>query len=162
MAKSLIVYYSRTGITEKAANKLAMATGSDVNRLVYGHVSKVGFLTGIMESLMKKTKEITGDTFDPSKYETVVLMTPIWADGCATPIRCYISKYRNSIPDYSILATSNASEMNGVTAEFEKILGKTPLATQLIHAKDIKAGNFEIDQSLMGKKNKQKNKQKNK
>lgn len=144
MAKNLLVYYTRSGNTEKVAQKLNSQFGANVDKLIYGQKKNIGFLGACFEAVCKKTEEITGDTHSPSQFDHIVILTPIWASSLATPVRSYINKFRGSIKSYSVIATSDGGSIDGVLKECKDFLGKDPVSSQLISSKDIKAGNFTV------------------
>ena len=79
--KSAILYYSFNGATRKEASKRAEQSSADVFELV--EVKKRGlfsaFLPGCPQALGRKASTIQPLTIDWSLYDSVTLMSPVWA-----------------------------------------------------------------------------------
>ena len=81
--RTLVVYYSRSGSTAMIAGALAMAVGATTRELV-DRSSHAGFMCLALAALTGRSAKLVGADFDVSAYDTVVLLTPVWA-GRPTP-----------------------------------------------------------------------------
>ncbi len=80
---ALIVYYSRTGSTRIVATALARGTGGLLRELVDASPRSNLFLSA-MAALFHRPAHLVDPEYDVASYDTVVLMTPVWA-GNPTP-----------------------------------------------------------------------------
>lgn len=108
--KTLIVYYSLEGNTKWAAEMLAEKLGADTLRLVpvaaYPDKGFKKFLFGGKSAVMKETPELEPYEVDITKYEQVVLATPVWAGTLAPPLRTFIQKEDLSGKRLALVASS--------------------------------------------------------
>ena len=148
--KTLVVYYTRTGNTEKAAMQAARALKADIVRIedVHARSGIMGFLRSGYEVICNRLPEI-GNTkipHDLSVYDLVVLCTPIWAGHAATPIRTFIVKYCEKFKRTAYVITHmDSKRYENVFDEMDRYTGVVRTASVSLQSK---AGNFEraIDQ----------------
>jgi flavodoxin len=79
----LIVYYSRTGSTRTVASALARGTGGTLRELTDAS-PRSNLLAAAMAALFRRSARLVDPDYDVAAYETVVIMTPVWA-GNPTP-----------------------------------------------------------------------------
>ncbi|MFB0526617.1 MAG: flavodoxin family protein, partial [bacterium] len=79
--ETLIIYYSRTGKTRFLAEKLQQQLGGDLLEIrdLKKRKGPFGFLRGVWDALLGLNTEVAPSGFDMSKYEVIILGTPVWA-----------------------------------------------------------------------------------
>lgn len=84
--KTLIAYFSRTGITKKLAEDTAKKTGADLFAIEPVKKYSSSYLLCVaeakMENLKKARPAIVSKPQNLSEYDTVVVMFPIWWFTC--------------------------------------------------------------------------------
>lgn len=84
--KTLIAYFSRTGITKKLAEDTAKKTGADLFAIEPVKKYSGSYLLCVaeakMENLKKARPAIVSKPQNISEYDTVVVMFPIWWFTC--------------------------------------------------------------------------------
>ncbi|MDL2252529.1 NAD(P)H-dependent oxidoreductase [Ruminococcaceae bacterium OttesenSCG-928-I18] len=88
MADTIILYYSYTGTTKERAQALAKRREADLFELEYvqppGKVQ--AYVAGSLSAMRGRPAEIKPIMADLAKYETIVLMAPVWAGWPAPPL----------------------------------------------------------------------------
>ncbi len=127
----LIIYFSRTGRTRKVAEAIQEATGFDLEEIKEkaGRVGTLGFLKSGMESTRRMLPQIIPLTNDPSQYDIVIIGTPIWASNMSSPIRAFITDYKNKINQITLFCTGDGVDPEKVFIPISELLGKEPMAT---------------------------------
>ncbi len=127
----LIIYFSRTGRTRRIAEALQEATGFDLEEIKEkaSRGGTLGFLKSGMESTRKMIPQIIPLTNDPTLYDIVILGTPIWASNMSSPIRAFITEYKNKINNIALFCTGDGVEPKKVFTSISELLGKEPSAT---------------------------------
>lgn len=109
-----LVYYSKTGKTRvlvefisRRFKELGVAVEVFALKPVREYSDKFLHLNPrvLYESMSGRAVPISGDEgFEPSKYDAVLISTPIWWGTAAPPIHSFILKYANTIklPVYCI------------------------------------------------------------
>ncbi len=138
--KSLVVFYSRHGHAKKIAEKVAKILKADVEELQDTKdrsMLATWFASAFDEELRTPTK-IKTPTKDPSKYDLVIIGTPIW-DGIVPPIRAYLEMNKNKFKKVAFFSTFHASAedafyvMSGIT-------GKKPIAILEVQDRQVMIG----------------------
>ena len=127
----LIIYFSRTGRTRKVAKAIQEATGFDLEEIKEkaGRVGTLGYLKSGMESTRRMLPQIIPLTHDPSLYDIVIIGTPIWASNMSSPIRAFITEYKNKINENALFCTGDGVDPEKVFIPISELLGKEPMAT---------------------------------
>ena len=125
--KTLVVYYSKSGNTKKVAEALIQKLGCDSAELEYDETAK----------------SISGGA-DPSGYERVVLLSPIWAFSLAEPMKLYLHEHGKQIQAYSLIVTCMGLGLWGSVKNCVKATGKRPEKAMKIRSKLVLAGDYDI------------------
>jgi len=127
----LIIYFSRTGSTRKVAEAIQEVTGFDLEEIKEkaGRVGSLGWLKSGMESTRRMLPQIIPLTHDPSQYDIVIIGTPIWASSMSSPIRAFITEYKNKISKFALFCTGDGVDPEKVFVPISELLGKEPMAT---------------------------------
>ena len=130
--KTLVVYFSQTKNTKNVAEKIAKQLSADLDEIVDK--------TGLGDKAVMKEVEIEFKK-DPSKYDLVVIGSPVWAFGIPPFTKKYLEK--NSFKKVAFFATF------GLCTAFlfykMKKLSQTPIATLKVHMSKSKKCDKKVD-----------------
>jgi len=140
--KTLIVYYSRTGITRQVARDLAERLGADLEEIqdTKRRGGPLGWLSGVRDALAKKVLPIGSLAHDPADYDRVLIGTPVWAGTMATAVRTFLADHGARLPETAFFCTLAGKNPAHTFEHMAAASGRTPLATIALRAKDVKAG----------------------
>lgn len=142
MKSCLIVYYSRTGVTDQAALALARECGADVEVLQplrpYRNVG--GFLRAAWEAARRIPAPIATVQRRPSDYPFVVLGTPVWAGHMSSPMRTYIMQQRQHFHRVSLLCTMGGRGGDKALDEMAALCHKAPIARLCLREQEVRTG----------------------
>lgn len=106
-AKSIIIYFSRSGSTELLAAKLANRTGADILEIVVKDPYPGRYLSTLSRANRERETddypELAMDIPDLSQYETVFLGYPIWAMTLSHPMVSFLSEYGSLLNNKRII-----------------------------------------------------------
>ena len=141
--RSLVVYYSKTGVTRKAAVAISRMLGSDIEEIVDSKDRSgiIGWLTGGGDSYLKKLTDIKRPKKDPSKYKLVILGTPVWAFTLTPAVRTYIAKRCRRLKKVAFFCTNGGAPGNTFKA-MQELCGKKPVAVLGLSVKDMLSGEY--------------------
>jgi len=127
--KSLVVYYSRTGVTRKVAAEIAGALGSDIEEIVDQKDRRGiwGWFMAGRDATLKKLVNIDPNKRDPSNYDLVVIGTPVWAWTMTPAIRAYIAANSAHFKKVAFFLTMGGA-CGKTFKTMEDLCGKKPLA----------------------------------
>jgi len=142
MKSCLIVYYSRTGVTDQAVHALARECGADVEVLQplrpYRNVG--GFLRAAWEAARRIPAPIATVQRRPSDYPFVVLGTPVWAGHMSSPMRTYIMQQRQHFHRVSLLCTMGGRGGDKALEEMAALCHKAPIARLCLREQEVRTG----------------------
>lgn len=92
--KTAIVYYSMSGNTKFAAEKIAETIEADIIRIepvkAYPTQGAKKFIWGGKSAVMGEKPELSPYDFKLEQYDRIIIGTPVWASSFAPPIRTFI------------------------------------------------------------------------
>ena len=124
---TLVVYYSKTGNTEKVAKSIIEKKNCDFDILQYDAKGK------LMSSKL-----------EPALYDHVILLSPVWAFSLADPMKQYIHKYKADIKQYDLVVTCGGFGLSGCIKNCLSSIGFPPQNAMKFRSKQVKSGDFDI------------------
>jgi len=139
MNRILIVYFSRTRHTRRVAEELAQRLGADIESIQEtGHrTGWWGYLRSLGEALQRRASPTATSTQDPSRYDLVVLGTPVWAHTMSSPLRSYIVAHAPQLKSIAVFCTQGGSGGDSTLAQIAQLCQQRPIATLVLNAQDI-------------------------
>ena len=143
--KTLIVYYSRTGTTAKAAYALAGALKADVLEIVCPRY-RLGWFRYLLagyDSVRGRLPKIDVKPVDLSQYDCIVLAAPIWTSYPALPLRAFIGQ-NQTFPQHValVLAFGGHSEPQKAVEMVRDLLDAEINNVLTVHQDDIAHPDF--------------------
>ena len=138
--KTLVVYYSRTGVTRKVAEALAGALQADVEEIIDTKSRKgpIGFAGGVKDALMKKIVPIQPHRCNGADYDLVVIGTPVWVNTMSSAVRTYLSECGKNIKKAAVFCTTHTSGIEKTNANISDMLAGDTIASAGFLQKDVK------------------------
>jgi len=147
--KVAIAYYSRTGNTEAVVRLLRDALedcGAEVEEFrikASREYSPPLHLNPrlIIDTLIKRGTDISLEPagFDPSKYDAVVIASPIWIGTLSSPVQQFLRGHASGLRKYVVLTTSGLrARCDAISKKAEKISGVKPLSCFNVTVSEIR------------------------
>jgi flavodoxin len=138
--KVLVVYYSKSGNTERAAKDIAARLNGDLEKITDKKERKGfwGFLFGGRDAMRKYKTEIGDSQKNPLNYDVTVIGTPIWAANMTPAVRTYVENNKAGFKNFAIFATSGSTGLGKAQADMETLMGKKTTASILFTARDLR------------------------
>ncbi|WP_405308265.1 flavodoxin family protein [Methanobrevibacter sp.] len=143
--KSLVVYYSRTNITEKLAKTIASRTNSDIEEIIpkVNYRGKLGYARGGKHAMQEKIIDLETLKYDPEDYDIVYLGTPVWVSKAANPLISYIKQNEGKFTNVKFFATAGSGGFESTFEQIEKYASVKPQKTLALTTKEVKKDMFE-------------------
>lgn len=141
MKKILVVYYTRTQITEGVAKDIAQKLNADIEAITEKDKDRsglFGYLRAGWEASQCKASEINTPTKNPQDYDLVIIGTPIWAWKMTPAVRAYISSYKDKIKKVAFFTTAGGTAADDIVKAMEELSGKKPEAWASFVRKELK------------------------
>lgn len=141
--KILVIYYSGSGATEKAAEFVAKETGASIEAITVP-AGKIGFIKAGYEATFGKCAKICAVKSKIEEYDVVIIGTPVWAGKISSPVNAFLSGFGEKIKNYAVILTraSKENDYASVTGIFSAKLKKEPLAFLSMQTQTANAGDF--------------------
>lgn len=132
---ALIVYYSRTGNTEKIAEILKEKLECDIEKISDNNTYKgaIGFLKGGFNAVTGRGCEINHSEKNPEDYDLVILGGPVWAGTVAAPMNTYIMENRDKFKSkLACFVTAKSGGYEETIADISKRSNKSLTASMYL------------------------------
>jgi len=140
--KTLVIYFSHTGNTQKIAEVIAAKYESDMEQIkeVSERAGASGYLAAGRDAMFKRPGSIQPIHKDPAQYDLVFLGTPIWAWSISPPMRAFIAAHRSKLNQVAFFCTEGGSGGKRAFRQMAELIGKQPVATLEVTEPDLKSG----------------------
>jgi menaquinone-dependent protoporphyrinogen IX oxidase len=136
----LVVYYSRTGNTERVARDVAARLGADLEKIV-DHASRLGFI-GYLRAVYDSTRKIAADIAAPQKnpadYELTIVGTPVWGWNITPAARAFLQKAKGTPRELAFFVTSGNTDAQRIVPGMEEVAERKALAFTGFNSDELK------------------------
>jgi flavodoxin len=143
--KTLIVYYSRTGVTKKVAEILQQKLNCDHEEITdtKNRQGPIGYMLSGREAMKKITPSIQPLAKNVTDYDLVIIGTPVWAFTMSSPIRTFLTEQKDKIKKAAFFVTEGGSGHEKTFKFMSEIINQQPLATLDLKTVEVMKGNIE-------------------
>ena len=146
--KILIAYYSRSGNTRAAAEKIRSFLGELSVSLWEipeegSRRGARGLIRSCLEGIRKKTSTIMPPPFRVRDFDLVVLGTPVWANSPASAVRAFCQAESGEFRKVAFLGTHGGGGTAKTFAQLTELCGREPVATLTLRDKVIRETSVE-------------------
>ena len=133
MSKTLVAYFSASGITMKLAERLATSIRSDIYEIKPAVPYKNADLNWMDKNSRSSIEmedhnsrpEIVDDKFSIKEYDTIYLGFPIWWYIAPTIVNTFLEKHDFSNKRIILFATSGGSGFGGTVEKLKKSVSES-------------------------------------
>ncbi len=142
--KALVVYYSRTGNTRRAAERIAQSVSADLEELKEEteRSGLRGYVSGGRDALRRRPAALLPVERDPSAYDLVIVGSPIWAFTLCPAVRTYLMQSAAAIKRAAFFCTHGGGGPSRAYADAEMLLGQPLVATLSLRDRAVKSGDM--------------------
>lgn len=128
--KILIVYFTRTNTTKKAAELLAVKLSADLEEVKdqTDWSGVVGYMRAARAAMKEKNTVIGESRYDPAVYDLVVVGTPVWVGRVAPALRAYLAKNKDKIKRIAFFTTQGSGLRQRALDDLKILAGREPAA----------------------------------
>ncbi len=140
--KLLVVYYSRTGVTEKVAQEIARGLNCPLEKIsdLKSRTGLVGYLLSGREAMLEKCPPIKPIEYNPENFDLVIIGTPNWAGNISSPIRAYLKQTEGKIKNFALVITQGGKGAQRAQNKAEALIGQPAKASLVLSTKEVVAG----------------------
>lgn len=144
MPKTLVVFYSLTGVTKTAAEEFARVGGWEMGEIWDVHPRRGLWSRSqcLIESRFGLNPRIDYRGPDPSGYDFVILGAPVWGYRVASPLRSFFAHHRSQLKRIAFFFTFYGAGADTVTRQAGKLFGSTDVQMLFLKDSEMKSGSF--------------------
>lgn len=141
---SLVVYYSRTGTTERLAEAIAQVLQADLERLedTVNRAGPWGFVRSLRDAIGRRGASLKRLKHNPADYEQVLIGTPDWGKSVAAPVRTFLSSWCGRLPRVAFFLTDGRADHAMVFREMASLVGQDPVAVLGVPQREVREGEW--------------------
>jgi flavodoxin len=142
MNSTLVVFHSRSGHTRRVAKALAERLNADVDEIVV-HQRRdgpLGYVRCALEALGGCAASVRATKHDPSRYERVIIGTPIWFWSLSSPVRAWVQSHHLGSAKLAFFCTMGGSGAEHAFEQLESVCGRAPQATLALTEAQLASG----------------------
>ena len=133
--KILVAYFSQGGNNEKIAKEIQEKLNGDIDRIIDAK-GKRGFFGAGFSAITKK-ETLVQFSADPADYDTVVVVSPVWAGSLPPATRAYLKENRDKLKQTAFVSVCmGGADNNNILNDFEAVGGTLPAASLLIKVRE--------------------------
>jgi flavodoxin len=139
---ALVVFYSRSGTTREAAERIARRLHADVEEILdlTDRRGIRGWIRSLLDARRGRKAPIAPACKDPSRYDLVVVGSPVWNAHVSAPVRAYLSAHAGSLRKVALFVTEGGRGEARVFREMRELAGQPAVATLLLLQRDVERG----------------------
>jgi hypothetical protein len=139
MDSILVVCYSYTGVSRRAAQLLGSQNGWPVGEITDIEPAR-GSWRCVLDSLLRRRPEVSYQGPDPSDFHTVVLVSPIWIYRLAGPMRSFVTGNKEALRRVAVISTMNSGGASNAVGEIAHLLGHGIIESAAFTSREIEDG----------------------
>lgn len=142
MNNVLVIVYSYTGTSRRVAELLCSQQGWPIANVTDARPRSgaLGSWRCMLDSFFRRQPAIRYDGPPPSDFDAVVLVSPIWMLQLAGPMRSFIARQRDRLPDVAVLSVMGGQGSPNALAEIGKLLGRAPFLSSAVTMREVDDG----------------------
>lgn len=138
--RTLIVYFSQGAATKRVAEDLSLLYGADIEPIVEKKARSTGFFNFMRsgyQATFKIASPIVSPVRDPSAYDRVIVLTPVWSWNLCPPVRSWLRLMKGKLPAAAFVTVSGDTDPYKIVAAMAKESGTEPRAVAGFRDKDF-------------------------
>jgi flavodoxin len=150
----LVVFYSRSGNTGRVAEEIRDRLECDIEEIVdtKNRSGVLGFLRSGRDARNQKLTVLKDIINDPSKFDLLVIGTPMWGGHVSAPVRTYIHQNQANFKNVAFFCTANGNKFDGAFNDMKELCRVAPVGTLGVRAKEVKDGSYKSKVAEFAKK----------
>lgn len=146
MHTTLVVVYSNTGICLRLARHICAERGWSLGTVKEARVRRGwrGILRCVADGWLHRTPPIRYEGPDVQAFDTVVLVSPVWAFRLAGPMRSFLMVQSARLREYAVLCVTGNHGSGYATAEIDHLTGRAAVLCATFTTREIDDGTCAI------------------
>ena len=142
MPDVLVVFHSRSGHCRMLAEALSRRRGWALGEAAYVD-GRPSYGRSARDALLRHEPKIRYDGPNPSRFEVVVLVSPIWCWRLCPPMRSFVRSMHGKLVKVAALSCMGGSGASNAVAEIQHLVRRPVVAQLALRQDEVAAGRHE-------------------
>lgn len=143
MSKILVVTYSFTGTGNRLTELLCRSRNWQSAAVVEQRPRKSWVtLRCAIDSFFRRRPAVIYDGPEPSEFELVVLVAPIWLCRLASPMRSFVAAHRQCLRRVAVISVMGGKGGQNAAAEIGGLLDQAPIMSTTFTQREVDDGSY--------------------
>lgn len=144
MSNILVIYYSYTGSSRRVADLLCAQQNWRMAEVVETRSRRglTGTLRCVLDSALRRRPSIRYDGPPPEDFDAVVLISPIWLQRLAGPMRSFVEQCSARLPRVAVVSVMGGTGAPDAVAEISRIIRRAPVLSMSISMREVDNGSL--------------------
>jgi hypothetical protein len=144
MSNVLVVFYSYTGTSRRVAELLCSQQNWPMAEIaeIRPRSGVFGTLQCLLDSALRREPKIRYDGPVPKDFDAVVLVSPIWAQHLAGPMRSFLARRRDRLPDVAVISVMGGKGAPAAVTEITHLIGRAPILSTSLSMHEVDDGSY--------------------
>lgn len=135
---TLVVYYSRTGHNAQMAEQLHAQLPGDLDQIV--DMKKRTGMFGCALAALLRAKTKIQFAKDPTEYDQVVVVSPLWAGLLPPATRTYLAQHGKGFSQFAFMSVCGLGEENqNALKDVAATANQQPIASLLVKEEEVES-----------------------
>lgn len=137
--KILLIYYSRTGHTEKIMKYLSEKVEGELVEIKEDKDRSgiIGYIKSAIDNVKKNQPKIKPIECNLVDYDKIIIGTPVWVSKMAAPVRTFLTQHKDDIKEAVFITSQKGTVLEKVFADMRDVFGKEELYSLGIQEKEM-------------------------
>lgn len=142
MSNALVIFYSYTGTSRRVAELLCSQQNWRMAEVLETRPRRgaTGTLRCVLDSALRRRPRVRYEGPPPEDFDAVVLVSPIWMQRLAGPMRSFIAERRADLPPAAVVSVMGGTGAPDAIAEVSRLIGRAPLLSTSLSMRSIDDG----------------------
>jgi len=141
MSDVLVVYHSRTGHCRDLARLVSEQRGWALAEVAWPG-EEPGYARCATDAVLRRHPEIRYQGPDPTAYDVVVLVSPVWCWRLCPPMRSFIRSMEGKLGGVAVISCMGGSGADNAVAEVEHLIHRPVVARLALRQAEVDAGRY--------------------
>jgi len=142
MSNVLVVFYSYTGTSRRVAELLCSQQNWRMAEVLEARPRRGmrGTLRCLLDSALRRQPPVRYEGPPPEGFDAVVLVSPIWMQRLAGPMRSFVAERRARLPDVAVVNVMGGTGAPDAIAEISRRIGRAPVLSTSVSMHEVDDG----------------------
>ena len=139
MPDVLVVFHSRSGHCRTLAESLSQKRGWSLGEVAYLQGAQ-SYGQCARDALLRREPEIRYKGPNPSGFEVVVMVSPVWCWSLCPPMRSFVRSMHGKLAEVAVVSCMGGSGASNALGEIQRLTHRKAVASLALRQDQVESG----------------------